>query len=180
MVVRSSEKGNGNMNNILLIGLLVFVMSPAILAQGEMSSTHKVTAMGGEMSLFLPDAVAWKAGPASLPAGAKMAILEGDPTKAGNFTMRLMLPDGYTIKPHFHSNVEHVTVVSGSFNIGMGEKFDKASTKELTAGSFGFWPAGMRHFAWANGDTVLQLHGVGPWTITYVNASDDPRTAKKN
>jgi hypothetical protein len=89
--------------------------------------------------------------------------------------MRLSLPDGFVIQPHFHSNVEHVTVISGTFNIGMGEKFDKTAAREMTLGTFGFWPAGMRHFAWAKGETILQLHGIGPWTITYVNPSDDPR-----
>jgi quercetin dioxygenase-like cupin family protein len=93
--------------------------------------------------------------------------------------MRLWLPDGFKVAPHWHPKVEHVTVISGTFNLGVGEKFDQAGAREMPAGTFGFWPAGMRHFAWAKGDTVIQLHGNGPWTITYVNPSDDPRNVKK-
>lgn len=127
------------------------------------------------ISLHKNEEIQWKDGPASLPAGAKFAVLEGDPTKEGLFTMRLLLPDGFKIPPHWHSKVEHVTVISGIFNIGMGEKFDQTSTRAMPAGTFGFWPPEMKHFAWAKGETLLQLHGAGPWTITYVNPSDDPR-----
>ena len=128
-----------------------------------------------DMHIYPLTDVQWKDGPPSLPAGAKFAVLEGDPSKDGLFTMRLKVPDAYRIAPHFHSAVEHVTVVSGTFNVGMGEKFDQSAGKRMPAGTFGHWPAGMRHFAWTEGETILQLHGVGPWTITYVNPSDDPR-----
>lgn len=125
---------------------------------------------------FAPGDVQWKAGPPSLAPGAKFAVLEGDPAKEGLFTMRLWLPDGFKIQPHWHPAVEHITVVSGEFHLGMGERFDAgAAGHTLAAGAFGFMPAEMRHFAWAKGDTVLQLHGVGPWQINYVNPADDPR-----
>jgi hypothetical protein len=133
----------------------------------------------GSMGLFLPREIKWQEGPASLAKGAKMAILEGDPTKAGVFTMRLWFPDGFVVAPHWHSQIEHVTVIQGTLNIGMGEKFDRAATRAMPAGSFGFWPINMRHFGWMKGETVLQLHGMGPWTVTYVNPSDDPRNSKK-
>lgn len=93
--------------------------------------------------------------------------------------MRLRLPDGYKIPPHFHPKVEHVTVLSGTFYIGMGESFDQKATKAMTAGAFGFWPANMKHFVWIKGETVVQLHGVGPWGITYLSPADDPRNASK-
>lgn len=121
----------------------------------------------------------WIAGPASLPAGAKVALMEGDPAKEGPFTLRLQLPDGFTIQPHSHPAVEHVTVLSGTFNIGMGEKFDKSGGRALSAGAFAFMPPGMRHFAWTTGETVIQLHGTGPWQINYVNPADDPRKPKQ-
>ncbi len=129
-------------------------------------------------SIFNQNDVSWAKGPASLPPGAEIAALEGDPAKEGPFTMRVRLPDGYKIPPHWHPKVEHVTVVSGTFNIGMGERFDPASTKAMNAGAFGFWPANMRHFVWVKGVTIVQLHGVGPWSINYVNPSDDPRTVR--
>lgn len=131
-----------------------------------------------EMGIYSPTEIKWKDGPASLPAGAKLAVLEGDPAKEGSFVMRLWLPDGFRIQPHWHPKTERVTVVSGSFNLGMGETFDPSATREMTAGTFGFWPAGMRHFAWTKGETILQVHGVGPWTITYVNPAHDPRVKK--
>ena len=129
----------------------------------------------GDMGLFPAAEIEWGDGPSSLQKGAAMAVLEGDPTKEGMFTMRLRFPAGFVVNPHFHSQVEHVTVISGTLQFGMGGKFDRAATRAMPAGSFGFWPVGMRHFAYAEGETVLQLHGRGPWTITYVNPADDPR-----
>ena len=84
--------------------------------------------------------------------------------------MRLLLPDGFKIPAHWHPKVEHVTVISGTFNVGMGDKFDQAATRAMPAGTFGFWPAEMRHFVWTKGDTIVQLHGTGPWMITYVRS----------
>lgn len=133
----------------------------------------------GKPAIYSQAEVTWKDGPGSLPAGAKFAVLEGDPAKEGPFVMRISLPDGFRVPPHWHPKVERVTVISGTFNLGMGEKFDKRATRKMPAGTFGFWPAGMRHFAWAKGKTVLQLHGTGPWVITYVNPADDPRNVKK-
>jgi quercetin dioxygenase-like cupin family protein len=133
---------------------------------------------GSAPSIHVPAQIKWADGPPSLPPGAKFAILEGDPSKEGFFTMRVRVPDGYRIPPHTHPKVEHVTVISGTFNLGMGEKFDQAMTKELPAGTFGYWPAGMKHFAWARGETTIQLHGIGPWSIEYLNPADDPRKAK--
>ncbi len=155
-----------------------YSIAPGQVAQApqkhEMADSKKA-----EMSLYPTAEIKWKDGPAFLPAGVKFAVLEGDPSKEGFFTMRLWFPDGFKIPPHWHPKVEHVTVISGSLNLGMGEKFDQTATREMPAGTFGFWPAEMRHFAWAKGETVVQLHGTGPWMITYVNAADDPRSMKK-
>jgi hypothetical protein len=85
------------------------------------------------------------------------------------------MPAGYKISPHWHGKVEHVTVISGKFNLGMGEKFDDSEGNAMPAGTFGFLPPQMKHFAWASEATVIQLHGEGPWEINYVNPSDDPR-----
>src|SRR5438034_185019 len=111
----------------------------------------------------------WVDGPPSLPKGAKIAILEGDPGKDGPFVFRVKLPDGYRVPPHTHPKTERVTVISGTFNLGMGDKFDEKATKVMAAGTYGYWPAGMKHFVWAKGETVLQFHGTGPWSIKYVN-----------
>jgi uncharacterized protein (TIGR02246 family) len=119
--------------------------------------------------------IVWRDGPPSLPPGAKIAVLEGDPMKAGAFTFRLKFPGGYRIPPHFHPVIEHVTVVSGAFSIGQGERWDDAKLVRLNAGDFIHMPPGSRHFALATGETVVQLHSTGPWGITYVNPQDDPR-----
>lgn len=126
-------------------------------------------------AIHTPDQIKWQDGPPSLPPGAKFALLEGDPAKEGFFTMRIRMPDGYKIPPHTHPKVEHVTVISGTFNFGMGAKFDQSATKAMPAGTFGYWPAGMKHFVWAKGETVVQVHGIGPWKIEYLNPADDPR-----
>ena len=125
--------------------------------------------------LIRPSDVTWGAAPASVPPGAQGAVLQGDPAKAGPFTLRLKLPDGYRIPPHYHPAVEHITVIQGTFVLGMGDKADAATEKTLGAGSFAFMSAGMRHFVRAQGETIVQLHGTGPWGITHVNPSDDPR-----
>jgi quercetin dioxygenase-like cupin family protein len=122
-----------------------------------------------------PGAITWGAAPAVLPPGAKAAVLEGDPAKPGAFRLRLWMPAGYTIPPHFHPVTEHVTVVQGTFLVGMGDQLDPSKFSELPAGTFGAIPPGMKHFARAKGEVILQLHGTGPWGLTYVNPADDPR-----
>ena len=129
-------------------------------------------------ALFPLDKIEWKAGPPSLPKGVKMAVLEGDPSKEGPFVFRLKLPDGYRVPPHTHPKPERITVLSGTFYLGMGGEFDEKKGKAMPAGTYGQWPAGMKHFVWAKGETILQYHGTGPWTITYVNSGDDPRKKK--
>jgi uncharacterized protein DUF4437 len=164
--------------------LFAFALTVAItsIALGQMTQAPQKHEMAdskkAEMSLYPTAEIQWKDGPASLPAGAKFAVLEGDPSKEGFFTMRLWFPDGFKIQPHWHPKVERVTVISGMLNLGMGDKFDQTATRAIPAGTFGFWPAEMKHFAWAKGETVLQLHGMGPWMINYVNPSDDPRKPK--
>src|SRR3954447_22587508 len=133
---------------------------------------------GMKAALHRPDELAWKEGPPSLPKGAKIAVLEGDPGKAGPFVFRLKLPDGYRVPPHTHPKTERVTVLSGTFHLGMGDRFDPNAARALPAGTYGHWPAGMTHYVWAEGETVLQFHGEGPWSIRYVNPADDPRNQK--
>jgi quercetin dioxygenase-like cupin family protein len=129
--------------------------------------------------MFAPAEARWADGPPSLPKGAKFQTLEGDPQKEGLFTMRLWLPSGYRVPAHWHPADEHVTVISGTFHMGMGDKLDTSAGKTLPAGSFVVMPAGSRHFAYVNEETVVQLHGMGPWGINYVNPADDPRGAGK-
>jgi hypothetical protein len=129
--------------------------------------------------VFAPADMQWGDAPPVLPPGAKAAVLEGDPTQEGLFTMRLKAPDGYKIPPHWHAAFEHVTVISGTVRIGMGEKFDESKMETIPAGGFGYMAPGMRHYAMTKGETVLQIHAMGPWQLYYVNPADDPRQAKK-
>ena len=121
----------------------------------------------------------WGDAPASLPAGAKAAILSGDPGKAGPFTIRLQIPAGYKIPAHTHPTEERITVISGTSQFGMGPKFDDATAHDLAAGGFVVMPVGMQHFAGSKTGCVVQVDSTGPFEINYVNPADDPRTAKK-
>jgi quercetin dioxygenase-like cupin family protein len=111
----------------------------------------------------------------SLPPGAKLAVIEGKMSDAQPFTVRLKFPAKYKIPAHWHPAVERVTVLSGTFNLGMGDRLDASKTMALTAGSIAIMPPRTSHFAWTKVETVVQLHGNGPWGITYVNEADDPR-----
>jgi quercetin dioxygenase-like cupin family protein len=122
-------------------------------------------------------APAWGPAPPFLAKGAQFAVYQGDPGKAGEYTLRLKLPAGYVIAPHFHPTDEHVTVISGSFLVGMGDTVDRAQAQTLAPGGFITAPAQAHHFAVAVADAVVQVHGMGPFAITYVHAADDPRKA---
>ncbi len=128
---------------------------------------------------FAPADVKWGDAPPSLPKGAKAAVLDGDPAAPGLFTMRLLVPAGYRVPPHSHPAQEHVTVLSGELMMGLGETWDETKGHTMPAGTLGIMPAGVRHFAWTKAETVIQLHGIGPWGINYVNPQDDPRNQKQ-
>ena len=120
----------------------------------------------------------WGEGPPSLPKGIRMALLAGDPAKAGPFTFRAKLPAGYRIAPHWHPVPEHVTVLEGTYAMGRGTAFDASALHELGAGSFSVMPAEERHFAYTKDGATIQVHGTGPFTVTYVDPADDPRRTK--
>jgi quercetin dioxygenase-like cupin family protein len=128
-----------------------------------------------EDKIISPKEIKWAPAPASIPPGAEAAALYGDPSKEGLFALRLKLPKDYHIPPHTHPKPEVVTVISGTFRLGMGEKVDKGKSQALPAGSFFALSPGMPHFAFADEETVIQLNSSGPWGLTYVNPNDDPR-----
>lgn len=111
----------------------------------------------------------------SLPPGAKLAVIEGPLTEAVPFIIRLKMPANYDIPAHWHPAIEHVTVISGVFYMGVGDKLDAAKAKPLSTGSVAIMQPGTRHFALTKEETIVQVHGVGPWVINYVNPADDPR-----
>jgi quercetin dioxygenase-like cupin family protein len=130
-----------------------------------------------EHTILAPDEIEWADGPASLAAGSQFAVLHGDPSAEGMFAMRLRLPPGFHIAPHTHSQPEIVTVISGTFHIGMGAEADIDKAVALGPGGFFAFPPGMVHFAYADAEegAVVQLNSTGPWTIEYVDPEDDPR-----
>jgi len=126
--------------------------------------------------MVAPSDIKWDKCPPAIPPGAQCAVIEGDLAAANKlFAFRVKLPDDYRIPPHFHPADEHLTVLSGVFNMGMGEKFETSAGHSMPAGSFMIMPKGRPHFAWTKGETIIQVHAIGPWGLTYVNPQDDPR-----
>jgi quercetin dioxygenase-like cupin family protein len=124
---------------------------------------------------FTPDTIPWGPAPPVVRPGAQFAVLEGDPTAStGDFTIRLKMPDGFRISPHFHPQRENVTVISGTFKVGMGDEFEANKMKAFTAGSFAFLDPDMHHFAMACGETIVHVHGKSPLQFNYINPEDDP------
>jgi quercetin dioxygenase-like cupin family protein len=123
------------------------------------------------------DAVKWGPSPPGLPKGAEVAVLSGDPGKPVLFILRVRLPDGYVVPPHWHSRAEHVTTLSGRMHIGMGDKLDRSKGQVMEPGAFTSFPAKMHHYVWASGETVIQVSGMGPFDINYIDPNDDPRKA---
>ncbi len=155
---------------VCAVGLACFV------AEGK--EKHHPAALEQHIALAPAD-LQWGDAPPGFPAGAKLAVLAGDPSKTGSYTVRLQMPANYKIMPHTHPATENVTVISGDFHIAMGQKFDESAGKELPVGGFASMPAHMAHYAWSTAETVVQVHGEGPFQINYVNAADDPRNSKK-
>lgn len=118
--------------------------------------------------------VKWGAPPPVFPPGAKFAVIAGDPAATGLVTVRLEMPAGYKIPPHFHPTDEHVTVLKGSFSLGMGESIDKAHALTLSTGGYGVAMANMHHYAYTTNGATIQVHMQGPFAMTYVNPADDP------
>ena len=134
-----------------------------------------VAASPAPHNAFTPDTVPYGPAPAFIPAGAQLAVLEGDPTaSSGDFTIRLKLPDGYKIPPHWHPTRENVTVISGTFKVGMGDTFDESKMNAFPAGSFAYLDPDMHHYAMAEGEVVVQVHGASPLQFNYVHPEDDP------
>lgn len=153
---------------------LVLVLAVPMIAIAQDAAPPAAASMH---VVFTPAELKWGPAPAGLPTAAMATVLQGNPGEAGQFTVRLKMPANTKIMPHFHATDENVTVISGQFMIGMGDTFDQKSMKALTAGGFTVLPATMHHYAMARSACIVQVHGMGPFSITYVNPNDDPRNA---
>jgi quercetin dioxygenase-like cupin family protein len=148
--------------------LLIAATIAGVLAGGAWAWAQQATTVQS-------DAVKWEPGSPAAPPGAQQSVIVGDPTKDGGYVVRAKFPAGYKVPPHTHPNDENVTVISGMFHIGVGDKFDESKGQAIKPGGFVQIPKGVKHFAWTSQETVIQLHGVGPAGITYVDPKDDPR-----
>jgi quercetin dioxygenase-like cupin family protein len=144
-----------------------------IVSLFALASTTGPLALAQQPTVLLQaDGAKYEAAP--FPAGAQQAVIVGNPTKAEGYVVRTKIPKGTKVPPHMHPNDENVTVVSGTFHIGTGEKFDEGKAQAVKAGGFFSIPKGLPHFGWVSEDTLIQLHGVGPAGRTFVNPADDP------
>ena len=164
------------MKQALVFGIILSLFLIAFVSETQAQSEAQIPDERPDRHLlYTPDDVDWQAGPASLEEGAQFAVLEGNPSEAGVFTMQIKMPDGFSINPHTPPNVERVTVLQGTFHLGSGEEVDRDVTEALPPGTYTSMPPGMVHYAIAEGETVIQLTSVGPWVINYVREEEDPR-----
>jgi hypothetical protein len=151
----------------------------ALLCAAGLVFTSLAQTGSSEKHAFTPDAIPYGPAPAFLAAGAQLAVLEGNPgASTGDYTVRLKMPDGYRIAPHWHPKRENVTVISGTFKVGMGDRFDESKMGDFPAGSFAYLDPDMHHYAMASGEVVVQVHGMSPLQFHYVNPNDDPSQKK--
>lgn len=146
----------------------------AWMVASDMATPNAPAALSSPAVITPAASVKWMDVPPFLPKGAKLAVLVGDPSKPEPFTIRLQMPDGYKIAPHTHPTDEHVTVMSGTFRAAMGKAWDDKALTDFAPGSYANMAATMPHYAAAKGMTVVQVHGVGPFVVNYINPADDP------
>jgi len=149
------------MTRIFLVAVVLATVFAGVATADE---THKI---------LKPDAIQWGASP-RLPKGAQLAVIYGDPRKEGHYIILAKMPDGYAIPAHWHSQTENVTVISGIFNVGMGDRLDQSKGEALGPGGFFSSGSEMHHYAWATGETIIQVTGMGPFDVIYVDPKDDP------
>jgi ketosteroid isomerase-like protein/quercetin dioxygenase-like cupin family protein len=126
--------------------------------------------------MVAPASITWGDPPPSLPPGARLAVLSGDPSKPGPFVIRAQVPAGYRVPPHWHPTDENLTILTGTVALGMGDTADESTMQNVASGGLVVLPANMRHTFLARTAATFQVHGMGPFAVNYVNPSDDPRT----
>jgi quercetin dioxygenase-like cupin family protein len=161
------------------IGLALSAPAFADETAAKADAAQPAAAPAAQHAMYAPADLKWADAPPALPKGAKVAVLQGDPAAPGPFTMRITVPAGYKVPPHFHPADENLTVISGDMQMALGDKWDESKGHPLAVGSFATMPKGVHHYAWSKGGAVFQLHGIGPWGITYLNPADDPRNTKE-
>ncbi|HEX7961298.1 MAG TPA: cupin domain-containing protein [Terriglobales bacterium] len=167
----------------VLLGCLVlnqlFAVAQAPKSGAAKKPAAKPAAASGPV-VVTPDNLKWGDAPPVLQPGAQLAVLAGNPNGTGPFAIRLKMPDGYKIMPHWHPTQENVTVISGEFHVGLGDKFDETGMQALPVGSYAAMPARHHHYAVAKGETIVQVNGMGPFKLVYVNPDDNPSKTNKS
>lgn len=163
---------------VVLLGLFIFLSVSIAQQEATKSESKPGTAQKAPIMLTTPD-LKWIDSPTH-PPGVKLAVLEGDLNASGPYTMRVKFPANLKIPAHWHAADEHVTVLSGTVYMGLGDKLDEKSSKELPPGSFVVIPAKTHHFAWTKAEAIIQIHGVGHREINYVNPADGPGLQKSS
>lgn len=159
--------------------LLALALLGLVGLLGHYTMTTAKAAAADTKHAFSPDAMQYGPAPAFVPAGGQLTVLEGDPMAAsGDYTIRLKMPDGYKIAPHWHPKRENVTVISGTLKVGMGDSFDESKMMAFPAGSFAYLDPDMHHYVKAGGEVVVQIHGMSPVQFNYIHAEDDPSKKK--
>ncbi len=154
------------------------ILSSAALLLGVITVGAIADTPAGHKIIASSDEIAWGPPPPVLPQGAKFAVIDGHPAGQGNVTVRVIMPVGYKIPPHWHPTDEHVTVLAGALSLGMGDEVDEAHAITLKQGGYAVASANMHHYAYTKTGATIQIHMMGPFQITYVNPADDPSTKK--
>ncbi len=159
------------MHRIAIVAVAITLASLCLAQTGREKKTGAAPAENhAHHTVVTPETVKWN----PFIPGAEIAVLSGDPAKAGPFVIRIKHHAGLKVPPHWHPTDEHITIITGKAVIGMGEKFDPASGQEVAAGSYVFAPQKMAHFLYAKEETIAQVHGIGPFQVVWVNPADDP------
>ncbi len=160
--------------------LVLFAVAVAIAVPDTARGAQNMQAEPSTPNSFMAGQIKYGPAPPLVPAGAEFAVLEGNPMgTSGDFTIRLKMPAGYKLAPHWHPNRENVTVISGALKVGMGDSFDQSKMTTYKQGGFVYLDPDMHHYAMASGATVVQVHGMAPFEFHYINPNDDPRNQKK-
>lgn len=160
----------------ILLKMALLIVYLIASESGLMAQDHSLMSSDSSSHTMLnAGELKWMDAPSGLPKGAKVAVLSGDPSKPGPFTIRVRFPQNYAVRPHWHPTPENITVIEGALYMGTQKIFDKQKSRKLEKGGFAVMPAKFVHYAFCDTPTIVQIHGMGPFAINYINKSDDPR-----
>lgn len=163
----------GVSQSLLMLAIISSPIARAVDTKADTSKSYYNQEQQPTPIFITPDQLHWNS-IESLP-GAYCALLDGDPSKKGPYIVRLKLPANYKVPPNWQTATIFVTVISGSYHIGVGDKFDREQGKTLMAGSSVVIPSKSHLYFWTTQEVILQVHGIGPWNVHYIDPSDDPR-----